>query len=140
MAFYKGYWCIANIGWGRGAVGSIFKFARDRKVDFTGPVYLFIHVKPRTHNTEDRSVAVYARQHVVVACVFANFIGNRGMQVPVLVPLCPANWNFSPRIEFFCENHATPTTHKTCMCVCWSIRFQEFMRARVYESLALVVV
>lgn len=62
------------------------------------------------------------------------------MQVPVLVPLCPANWNFSPRIEFFCENHATPTTHKTCMCVCWSIRFQEFMRARVYESLALVVV
>lgn len=27
--------------WGGGAVGSIFKFARDRKVDFTGPVYLY---------------------------------------------------------------------------------------------------
>lgn len=50
------------------------------------------------------------------------------MQVSVLVPLCPANWNFSPRIEFFCENHATPTTHKTYVYVC----MLEYQVPRVY--------
>lgn len=53
MAFYKGYWCIANMGGGRGAVGSIFKFARDRKVDFTGPVYLYTRqANKRAHNPD----------------------------------------------------------------------------------------
>lgn len=77
---------------------------------------------------------MYARQRVavgVVARVFANFIGNRGMQVPVLVPLCPANWNFSPRIEFFCENHATPTTHRT---VCGYQVPRVYARARVSSA------
>lgn len=118
--------------WGGGAVGSIFKFARDRKVDFTGPVYLY--TRQANAHTQYGQIPVYARQCVavgVVARVFANFIGNRGMQVPVLVPLCPANWNFSPRIEFFCENHATPTTHRT---VCGYQVPRVYARARVSSA------
>lgn len=67
--------------WGGGAVGSIFKFARDRKVDFTGPVYLY--TRQANAHTQYGQIPVYARQRVavgVVARVFANFIGNRGMQ------------------------------------------------------------
>lgn len=39
--------------WGGGAVGSIFKFARDRKVDFTGPVYLYTRqANAHTHSMD----------------------------------------------------------------------------------------
>jgi len=34
-------------------------------------------------------------------------------EVPIVVPLYPANWNFSPRIEFFRENHETPWIART---------------------------
>lgn len=39
---------------------------------------------------------------------------RRDARYPIAVPLYPANWNFSSRIEFFRENHETPGSRDIC--------------------------
>lgn len=60
-----------------------FQFARDRKVDSTGPVYLYTR-QVDTHSDTLVWAHMYIHRLSLVR-VCSRFIGNRGMQVPVLV-------------------------------------------------------
>jgi len=82
----------------------------------TGPVRLYT-CRSQTHTRALRNTSgrIRARARLFVCSHFkrgwrdVDTCTRRGdVWYPIAVPLYPANWNFSPRIEFFRENHETP--------------------------------
>ncbi|TGZ57425.1 Uncharacterized protein DBV15_05801 [Temnothorax longispinosus] len=89
--------------------------AQCEKVALTGPVRLYTR-RPETHTRAHLEIRLreYTRGRARLF-VCSHFNGGmegcryvRDARYPTAVPLYPANWNFSPRIEFFRENHETP--------------------------------
>lgn len=91
-----------------------FQLAQCKKVALTGPVRLYIsswethtrvHLEIRLAKYARALVRSLAFQRRMEGCRYVCTLLVERREVPIAVPLYPANWNFSPRIEFFRQNH-----------------------------------
>lgn len=102
-----------------------FQSAQCEKVALTGPVRLYT-CRPEAHTRALRNTSVGIRARARARArlfVCSHFNGGwrdvdtctcRGdARYLIAVPLYPANWNFSPRIEFFRENHDARAIYAT---------------------------